>query len=213
VVAPAGATAPLNAWFTCAAAQRRRRRALTALRRRRLLRPPDAVAATPLPVRLPSPRCGLALLLLAGACAPALAVDIRLQPSPLRGGEPAFVVLDTRNGCRFPLPSALSPQRRGDALEVRIEASDACSTTLPPQTLPLPLGRLPADIDVVRAYRCIGNVPPGLDPCSLVVQAAVLPGSSTPAAQPVPLSAMTSAAGALLILLLGSARLPTRQRG
>lgn len=166
-----------------------------------------------MPFCLPSPRCGLALLLLSGACVPAGAQDISLQPTPLRRGEAAFVVLDTRNTCRFPLPTAVTPQRRGDALEVRIEGTDACSPTLPAQTARLPLGLLPADVEVVRAYRCIGNVPPGLDPCSLIVEATVLPGSSAPAAQPVPLSPAATWVAALLVLLAGADRLMRGRRG
>lgn len=144
---------------------------------------------------------------------PAAAQDISLQPTPLRRGEPAFVVLDTQNACRFPLPTAVTPQRRGHALEVRIEGTDACSPTLPAQTVRLPLGLLTADIEVVRAYRCIGNVPPGLDPCSLIVEGAVLPGTSAPAAHPVPLSPAASWIGALVVVLAGASRLVPGRRG
>lgn len=165
-----------------------------------------------MPNCLPTCRAGLLALLLFPL--PAGALQISLQPLPLREGDPAFIVLDNRDTpCRFPLQQAVSPRRRGDALEVEVYAQDFCDSRLPPQTLQLPLGALPDDIEQVRVFLCIGNVPPGLDPCSLVVEGAVLPGTSAPAAQPVPLSPVATGIGALLVLLAGAGRLVRGWRG
>jgi hypothetical protein len=66
-----------------------------------------------LPPYLPNCRAGLLALLLLPL--PATALQISLQPTPLREGAPAFVVLDNRNTlCRFPLQQAVQGTGRRD---------------------------------------------------------------------------------------------------
>lgn len=147
----------------------------------------------------------LALILLLLLAMPAVAVEIRLQPDPLRQGEPAFVLLDNRL-CRFPLQQTVSPQRRGDVLEVAILGQDFCDPRLPAETRALALGRLPADVRLVRVLYCVGNVPPGAEPCAVALQGAVLPGGRFPA-HAVPLSPHSGWIAVLLLLGLGLRRL------